>query len=249
MAVVIIFILGLIIGSFINAMVWRLHNGQSITRGRSMCPNCQHRLGALDLIPVISWLSLRGKCRYCSKPYGIHYVVVELLTAFLFGLSYIALPSLGLVVFSIWLAVLSMLLIMALYDAQWYILPNVVMHPALCLAFVYYVLRFEPAVALLQLFIAIIAASVFYMLWRLSAGKLMGDADSKLVLLMGFILPANLLLVALATAFMLGGVGAAYLLYGRRKTLGDHMPFGPYLIAGLLVAQFCGGTILNLLGF
>lgn len=248
MITILLAVLGLILGSFINAVVWRLHSGESITRGRSMCPNCKHKLRAMDLIPVVSWLALRGRCRYCSKPYGSHYVVVEVITAVLFALSSILLPALGLVTFITWLAILALLLILALYDAQWYQLPNRVMHPALALGAIYFILRFEAVGGLLQLLVALIAAAVFYGAWWLSHGKLMGGADSKLVLLMGLILPPQLLLVALAAGFMLGGVGAAYLLYGKHKGLQDHMPFGPYLIAGLLIAQFFGPQILPLLG-
>lgn len=243
-----VFILGLIVGSFINAVVWRLHSGESITHGRSMCPNCKHRLGPLDLVPVLSWLSLRGKCRYCRQPYGSHYALIELTTAALFALSTLILPVLGPVVFALWLVILTLLIILALYDAQWYLLPDKVMNPAVLLALVYFVLRFEATGGLLQLFMAVLAAAVFYGLWWLSHGKLMGGADSKLVLLMGLMLAPDLLLVALALGFMLAGVGAAYLLYGKKKGLQDQMPFGPYLIAGLIIAQLFGQQLLGILG-
>lgn len=176
-------------------------------------------------------------------------MLVELGSAALFAISGLILSSLGLVLFGIWLAILLCLIILALYDAQWYLLPNKVMHPALILAFIYYVLRFEPAGGFLQLIAALITAMVFYALWRFSDGTLMGGADCKLVLLMGFILEPRLLAVALAIGFMLGGVGAAYLLYGNKKGLRDHMPFGPYLIGGLIMAQLFGLQLLRLLGF
>lgn len=249
MIILLLAFLGLIIGSFINAVVWRLHSGESITNGRSMCPNCQHQLHALDLVPVLSWLALKGKCRYCHKAYGYHYVVIELLTAGLFALSSSLLSTLGLITLSLWLIILSALLILALYDAQWYLLPNKVMHPALLLGFIYFILRFQAAGGLLQFAVAIAAASVFYAAWWLSHGKVMGGADSKLVLLMGLILIPKLLIVALAIGFMLGGVGAAYLLYGKKKGMTDQMPFGPYLIAGLIIAQLWGNQLLRLVGF
>lgn len=249
MIIAVLAVLGLIIGSFINAVVWRLHNGESITHGRSMCPNCKHQLSPLDLVPVQSWLTLKGKCRYCQKPYGSHYVLVEIATALLFALSGAFLTSLGPVVFSLWLAILTMVLILALYDAKWYLLPNNVMNPALVLGLVYFVLRFEAANGLFQLLVAFVAAAVFYAAWWLSHGKLMGGADSKLVLLMGLILAPQYLAVALALGFMFAGVGAAYLLYGKKKEMRDQMPFGPYLIAGLITAQFFGPQLLKLVGF
>jgi len=248
MIIVLLTILGLILGSFINAIVWRLRSGESITHGRSMCPNCKHQLSAPDLIPVLSWVALRGRCRYCHKPYGPHYVLVELMTAGLFALSGLTLSALGPVVFTLWLAILVLALILALYDAQWYELPNRVMHPALVLAAVYFVLRFEAAGGLLQLFVALAAAAVFYAMWWLSHGALMGGADSKLVLLMGLILAPDLLVVALALGFLFGGFGAAYLLYGKKKGMRDQMPFGPYLVGGLILAQFLGSELVRLLG-
>lgn len=249
MIIVLLAVIGLIIGSFVNAIVWRLHSGESITHGRSMCPNCKHQLHALDLVPVLSWLTLKGKCRYCQQPYGSHYVLVEIKTAILFALSGLMLTSLGPVVFVLWLIILTLIIILALYDAQWYLLPNKIMNPALIVGFIYYVLRFEAAGGLLQLAVAIVAAGVFYGAWWLSKGRLMGGADSKLVLLMGLILGPDLLLLALALGFLLGGVGAAYLLYGKKKGMTDQMPFGPYLVAGLIIAQLFGPQLLRLVGF
>src|SRR3954465_436221 len=105
MIIAVLVVLGLCLGSFVNALVWRLHEQEeggskkaaakklSIIKGRSMCPHCKHALKPIDLIPVISWLSLRGKCRYCSKPISIQYPIVELSTALLFVVSYIWWPE------------------------------------------------------------------------------------------------------------------------------------------------------------
>lgn len=236
MIIALLAVLGLIIGSFISAVTWRLKSGESITRGRSMCPNCKHKLGPLDLIPLLSWLTLRGKCRYCGKAYGSHYVLVEVGTAILFALSGVFL-QLGAVLMVLWLLILTCLMILALYDAQWYELPNKVMHPTIVLAFIYFVLQFKAPESLYQLLTAAVAATVFYAAWWLSNGRLMGGADSKLVLAMGLILAPQQLGLALAIGFMLGGVGAAVLLVGKKKGMSDQIPFGPYLIAGLVIAQ------------
>ena len=95
--IVIFFVLGVCFGSFVNALVWRIHEQSkpkkkraasdkelSVVSGRSMCPNCKHTLSTKDLLPVISWLTLGGKCRYCSKPISWQYPSVEMLTALLF---------------------------------------------------------------------------------------------------------------------------------------------------------------------
>lgn len=249
MIIVLLALLGLIIGSFINAAVWRLHSGESITHGRSMCPNCKHQLAAIDLVPVLSWLALKGKCRYCKQPYGAHYLAVELTTAVLFALSVVLLPSLGLVVCMLWLVILALLLVLALYDAQWYLLPNKVMNPTIVLGAIYFILRLEVASGPLQLLVALVAAGMFYAAWWVSQGKAMGGADAKLVLVMGLILAPDLMLLALALAFISAGFGAAYLLYGKKKGMTDQMPFGPYLILGLIIAQLFGAQLLQITGF
>jgi leader peptidase (prepilin peptidase)/N-methyltransferase len=92
-------ILGLALGSFVNALVWRLHEqkkgkkGLSILHGRSVCPNCKHKLAWYDLIPVISWFTLKGKCRYCNKPISRQYPMVEIISGIVFAGSYIFWPE------------------------------------------------------------------------------------------------------------------------------------------------------------
>src|SRR5579864_137748 len=106
MIYVVLVVLGLSLGSFVNALVWRLHEQESVTKrrkskkvdlsilhGRSICPNCHHELAVRDLVPVLSWLSLKGTCRYCGKPISWQYPIVEAATASLFILSYVYWPA------------------------------------------------------------------------------------------------------------------------------------------------------------
>ncbi|PIY78427.1 MAG: prepilin peptidase, partial [Parcubacteria group bacterium CG_4_10_14_0_8_um_filter_35_7] len=88
MVIFFIFIFGLCIGSFLNAVIWRLHRKESFFKGRSYCPKCRHSLGARDLIPLLSFLLLKGKCRYCKEKISWQYPVVELATGLLFCLVY-----------------------------------------------------------------------------------------------------------------------------------------------------------------
>src|SRR5438105_4077844 len=85
--------LGLAFGSFINALVWRIHEKKDWVRQRSQCPHCGHKLAAKDLVPVISWLALRGRCRYCGKPISLQYPLVELAMAAVFISSYYFWPG------------------------------------------------------------------------------------------------------------------------------------------------------------
>ena len=157
-------IFGLSLGSFVNALVWRLHkqeampknqkpirstnsgqantNRYSIVNGRSMCVNCKHELAAGDLTPVLSWLWLKGKCRHCQKPISWQYPAVELSTAALFVLSYLLWHDLqgqplqtGAVVdFGVWLAMIVGFMALVVYDLRWMILPNKIIFPLIVLA-------------------------------------------------------------------------------------------------------------------
>ena len=119
MIIAVLVIFGLCFGSFVNALGWRLHKqlnakkpnpDLSILKGRSMCPHCGHTLSAVDLLPVVSWLSLGGKCRFCRKPISWQYPVVEMVTAVLFLVSYIYWPftlnGVESIVFGSWLVML-----------------------------------------------------------------------------------------------------------------------------------------------
>jgi len=130
-------VLGLLIGSAINAIVWRLYVGRSWVRGRSMCPDCKHTLAAKDLVPVFSWLALRGKCRYCRTKIHWQYPLVETLTALIFAWSaFVLSPNNfeGGIRLVVWLLLLTMLIVLAVYDTRWMILPNKVLFPAIGVA-------------------------------------------------------------------------------------------------------------------
>src|SRR5690606_10697569 len=128
--------------------VWRLKTQESskkstkelsVISGRSMCPLCKHMLSAKDLVPVISWLSLRGKCRYCQKPISWQYPLIELVTATAFGLSFAYWPrelvgTLELTLFGLWLASVVCFIALAVYDAKWMLLPDKIMRPLVALS-------------------------------------------------------------------------------------------------------------------
>ena len=154
-------IFGLALGSFVNALVWRLHEQAqlnkpkgksktkkiltreqlSISKGHSMCPHCHNTLAPRDLVPVLSWLSLRGKCRYCHKPINWQYPAVEIATATLFIASYVFWPGEGAfadlssgINFIAWLAILTGFVALFVYDLKWMLLPNRLVYPMLLLA-------------------------------------------------------------------------------------------------------------------
>ena len=134
-------LMGLAFGSFVGALVWRLHEGKDFVSDRSECEHCHHKLSVWDLIPLVSWLSLKGKCRYCKKPIGASAPLYELTMAALFVLSYYAWPYTmdtwqGSLVFGLWLIYLLGLLALFVYDLRYMLLPNVLVYPLIAVAVV-----------------------------------------------------------------------------------------------------------------
>lgn len=263
-------VLGLCLGSFVNALVWRLRQKELVSEGkgdkklvkqlsrpnsRSMCPNCHHTLSVADLVPVVSWIMLGGKCRYCKKPISWQYPVVELATAALFVFSYIYWPVLisgtGVIVFSLWLIVLTGLVALSVYDIKYMILPNSIIAFSLAIAILMQVFWQASSVNIAhQVFMIIIAAllgsGLFYAIFQLSGGKWIGGGDVKLAVLLGVLVadPAKMLLVLFLAS--LGGTLFALPMLAtgksRKKLI---IPFGPFLIFATYVTVLFGTEIIS----
>lgn len=264
MLIFILVLIGLSAGSFINAMVWRLHEQSkksaskqdlSIISGRSMCPNCKHQLSAADLIPVLSWLSLKRKCRYCHQPISWQYPAVELLTAIAFVFSYIYWPESfnysEIVLFGLWLIFLVGLLSLAIYDLKWFLLPNIIIYPLLGLAFIQVIFL---SLSSLQSFEVIkeallglmVGGGIFYGLFQLSHGKWIGGGDVKLGALLGILVGgplASFLLLFMAS--LIGSFAALPLLLTGRAKRGTRLPFGPFLILAAIIVRLFGAAIID----
>ena len=253
MIVVLLGGLGLIFGSFVNALVWRLHTKRDWVSERSQCPHCHHVLAPKDLIPVFSWLMLKGKCRYCAKKIEDS-PIVELATGILFVGSYLcwptALEGVGLYQFVFWLIFLVAFMALIVYDIRWFLLPNNIVYPITVLALVEVLslpLLFhygwqEVGAALLA---AVVLSGTFYILFQLSKGEWIGGGDVKLAIALGLLAgnPLNSMLL-LFFASLLGIICALpQLLKGKQKALKVRIPFGPFLIAGLIIVQLFGSSI------
>jgi prepilin signal peptidase PulO-like enzyme (type II secretory pathway) len=263
--IILLILLGLCFGSFINALIWRIHKQESlesksqkaeysITRGRSMCMHCKHILEPRDLIPVFSWLLLHGKCRYCHKPIP-DTPVSELLTPLLFLFSYAYWPldfnNEGKVLFGFWLVYLVGFVALALYDFRWYILPNRIVFPLMYVAafqilvqLIFFGLSIQDMVMIL-LSIAV-GGGIFYLLFQISSGKWIGGGDVKLGFLIGAILanPA-LSILYIFTAALIGTFVSIPLLVAGKAKRSTHLPFGPFLLAAALIMNLFGTSLVN----
>jgi leader peptidase (prepilin peptidase) / N-methyltransferase len=239
-------VFGLLIGSAINAMVWRLYVGRSWVRGRSECPDCGHKLAARDLVPVVSWVMLGGRCRYCGKRIHWQYPVVELLTAGLFALSAAVLEP-GWWRLGVWLVMLVMLIVLAVYDLRWMILPDKITLPLVVVALGYSVVTAGLAGSVQVLWGALVAGGVaggaFLGLVAVTRGRAMGGGDVKLAAGMGLMLGVQATAVAMLVAFNAAAVVGLGLIVAGRRTRKDEMPFGPFLVAGTVVAFLFGRAL------
>ena len=218
------FLLGAALFSFMNVVAWRLPRGMDPLKGRSVCPQCGHTLGAPDLVPVFSWLFLRGRCRHCGAHIPARYLLVELLGGVLalgctwrYGAAY-ALPG-GLFGMS-WAALLALAVCGAvsvlLSPADW--LPHVI--GALCV-------------------------SVPMFLLCLVIDGAFGGGDIKLMAAAGLFLGWQNTLLAMFFGIVFGGMYGIYLLATKKAGKKDHFAFGPFLCAGIVIAMLFGGPVLE----
>ncbi|HET8991432.1 MAG TPA: prepilin peptidase [Candidatus Saccharimonadales bacterium] len=274
MVIVILVFLGLCFGSFVNALTWRLHEQVrfrhkklpnkddknlnrklSILKGRSICPSCEHILGSKDLVPILSWLSLKGKCRYCQETISFQYPAVEAFVAILFVASYIwwpaSLTGIRVVIFILWLLLIIGLVALVVYDIKWLILPNRIVYPLTYIAILIAVVRIigslDPLRTLIDLLLAVlIAGGLFYVLFQLSQGKWIGGGDVRLGFMLGFVMgtPGNSLLL-LFIASLAGSIVGVPLLLTKKLAKNSVIPFGPFLILAAVIVQLFGTDILN----
>lgn len=272
MVIAILVVTGLCFGSFVNALVWRLHEQEettkhkvayavekklrslSILKGRSMCPECRHELAAKDLVPLLSWLWLRGKCRYCHKHISWQYPIVEAATTVLFVMSYLWWPQtvtgVQWVSLVLWLAILVGLVALTVYDLRWRLLPNKIVFVLLGVAAVRAIVLIaadkHPWVQLgLTVLGVLVGGGIFYVLFQLSKGTWIGGGDVKLGFLLGLTVaqPAQAFLLIFFAA-LLGTLAVLPPLFQKKITKATHIPFGPFLIAGCVIVLLWGASIL-----
>jgi leader peptidase (prepilin peptidase)/N-methyltransferase len=234
---------GLLIGSFLNVVAWRLPRGESLIKPRSKCPGCATQLKAYDNIPLFSWLVLRGRCRGCGEKISARYPVVEAVTAALYVLV-VALKSGDTLQMVLGLVLVTFLVPIAVIDLDLKIIPNKLTAPAAVLAVALGAVL-EPSYLPEQL-AAGAGALIFFLLPTLVHSKGMGMGDVKLVAVLGLYL-GRAVAPAIFIALILGVVvGAAVIAMkgvsdGRRTKI----PFGPFLAVGALVAFFVGDAIVD----
>ncbi len=253
---IVIFILGLVFGSFANVVIYRLPKGKSIVRPGSRCPACGKDILWYDNIPLISYILLRGKCRFCKKHISARYFLIELITGILFLLIYLKF-GLNINLFIYTLFAFSMLL-MGFIDIDTYlisdviVLPGIVLGLAFSIAFPWMHYEFSRAESVLYSLTGVILGGGLLLLVGV-IGKLlfrkeaMGGGDVKLLAMIGAFLGWKSVFMTIFFASLLGTIISLTLIALKKKTIQDYVPFGPYLGLGAVISMFYKGEIF--LGF
>ena len=247
-------ILGLFIGSFLNCVVYRVYNKKTFLKGHSFCPKCNHNLSVLDLIPIFSYLSLKGKCRYCKEPISKQYLFVELITgvvfflvAYLLNASFLTQGFLNLEFLNLifYFFVASYFIMIFIFDLKWFIIPDGLTFSGIAVTLFYLILStFLNVLSVEELFVRVLTAFIvflfFFALYFFSEGKAMGFGDVKLVVFLGLLLGFPNILPALFIAFFLGAVIGLIMMMFKKKGMKSEIPFGPFLVFGTFVSLFFG---------
>lgn len=242
-AVLVVFtaLFGLVFGSFLNVCIFRIPKGESIVFGRSHCMSCNKQIAAYDLIPVLSFIFLRGRCRYCGARLSLRYPLVESLNAalwvaglFAFGFA----PST-----IIYMAFLSGLIVISFIDIDTMLIPNGLIIYLFIIGIV--LCFFSDGMPFYENILGVVAGGAPLLIIMFASRGGMGGGDAEFAAAAGLLLGWKLSLFALFAAVVLGGIYGAFLLIFKHKSGKTQMPFAPFLAGGMTVALFFGNTLLG----
>lgn len=261
LVLILIFLLGTIIGSFLNVVIYRFNSGKSVVSGRSMCMTCSHTLRWYELIPIFSFLIQSGRCRSCASSISHQYPIVEFITGGVFMLIVLhLLPVLffsqalfiALVIFFSF--VFSLLIVISFYDLRHKIIPDKLVYVFIAVAFISLFINyggfgsFFALPSLMRLLAGPIFALPFALIWLLSKGRFMGLGDAKLILGIAWIFAPLESLAILTLAFWIGSVVSIILMILSKNKIGmkTEIPFAPFLVLSSFIVFFFSLNIFSL---
>ena len=251
----VLLIFGAAIGSFIGVLVYRLHeHHHGVLSGRSMCPECKEKLKPLDLIPLISYLTLRGKCRYCNIKISYMYPVLELVSGGLFALLFLKFPFVDatlafsgkiLALYALNAFYLFVLIFTFFYDLRYLKISDEILLPAILIGLIA-TLGYPATPHMLDALLGAAIATVFFGLQIIvSRGAWLGLGDLRVGALIGVMFGWKLTLIALLLAYLIGSVASIFIVAHKKKFFGVKVPFGPFLAMGAVATMFFGNEILK----
>lgn len=238
------FLIGVCLGSFGNVLILRLPAGKGIG-GRSACPGCGRTLKIREIIPILSFFLLRGRCRTCHRKISRQYPVVELISGLIF---LAALWNVHAIQYAILLALaLWLLLLIAVMDMKFGVIADALTLPFIIIAAAYAAMN---GIMIESLWAALLGAGFFGAQWLLSRGKWVGSGDILLAAGIGFLLgDIYLMAFSLWCAYIAGAIVAAILLARKKRMTKDTLSFSPFLALGAVISMLWGGEVLRLIGY
>jgi len=244
--VILIFILGLIVGSFSNVCIYRIPRNESIIYPASHCPKCCSKIKPFDNIPLFSFILLKGRCRHCKSKISIQYPMVELLTGLIYLIIYLiygfSVQTLIYIILS------SALIIIAFIDLNEQIVPDVISLPGIVIGFilsffVFYISFINSALGVVVgggiILIIGLAGSVIF------KKEAMGGGDVKLAAMIGAFLGWRYIIISLFLGFFLGALAGIFLIMAKIKSREDAVPFGPFIVLGSFITLLWGEKIIS----
>ncbi len=242
----IIFIFGISIGSFLNCLIYRIEEEEKM-KGRSFCPNCRKKLSFWDLFPILSYLFLMGKCRYCKKKISFQYPLVEILTGivFLFLFNYFFDGEVSYqFIYNLFLLFIisSISILIFVYDFKHLLIPDIATYLLIFFSLIYLFLNGNIVNGILSS----LASFIFFLsIFLITKGKGMGFGDVKLSIFIGLFLGYPHFISALFISFFLGALVGTMLILLKRKKIKSELPFGPFLIIGTFLTFFWGDQLIG----
>ena len=265
-----LFLLGSAIGSFLNVLIYRYEPGASVfgrhLGGRSLCPRCKKKLSWYELLPIISFIIQRGKCRHCKQNISFQYPVVEIIA----GLIVMTIPQIigdasGVFIF---VTAFLVLLTASVIDIRHYVIPDaltiivallgvirtalisiepgsIALVPGSFLGSYAYIFSFTNNPLIANFSAAIVSGVFFATVILFSKGKAMGWGDAKLAFAIGLLIGWPDTIMALMIAFIIGAIIGIYMLTVKTKKLKDALPFGPFIAIGVAVVVYFGHNIIS----
>ncbi|MBZ2173730.1 prepilin peptidase [Schnuerera sp. xch1] len=243
---ILIFLIGIIIGYFLNVCIYRILKNESIVFPGFHCSNCSTPLNWYDLVPIISFLSLRRKCIYCGMKISLRYPFAEILNGIIFLALYYKFGfSTDFIFYSI---LFSIFILITLIDINYHIIPNMLIYiillESISYCFIKYFLHNGQLNLLGNLGGLVLSGIIFLIIFIVSNGG-MGGGDVKLIAVLGFILGMPKIILGIFLSFLLGGIISVLLLVLKIKERKDAIPFGPFIILAFVITLFWGDKIMK----
>lgn len=243
---ILIFTYGLLIGSFLNVCIYRIPREENIAFPSSHCPNCNTSLKWYDNIPLFSYISLKGKCRYCDTSISSQYPMIELFNSIIYLLLFYKLDlSIDFIFYAL---ISSTLIVVTMIDLKKMIIPDSLVVTLLVLSILHkatnYIINKTPIRIIDSIGGLLISGGIFLIIVILSKGG-MGGGDVTLIGALGFIVGIKYIILTIFLSFVLGGLISVFLLATKLKTRKDPVPFGPFIVLGFMITLFWGEMLIE----